>query len=152
VTQDVPHITRPTCLRKYSRGLQLIEVNEAEKMVHTSYLPCGLFQVSEAQPARRIRWESGFEASPDEWPSSKKGAGPIRGSHFKLYLKSCRSCMLHRIDRLLGRKGLCQARIDQPAVSLLRELYKRGERTEARISLAIQTDSVRTCRLLEMTM
>ena len=60
-------------------------------------------------------------------------------------LRAVDPCSLHRIDRLLGRKGLCQARIDQPAVSLLRELYKRGERTEARISLAIQTDSARTC-------
>lgn len=37
-------------------------------------------------------------------------------------------------------------------MNLYRKLYKRGERTEARISLKIQMDSVCTCDLLEMTM
>lgn len=35
---------------------------------------------------------------------------------------------------------------------MFRELYKRGERIEARISLTIQTDSARTCGVPEMTM
>jgi len=37
-------------------------------------------------------------------------------------------------------------------VSLDRKLYKKGERTEARISLRIQMDSVCTCGVLEITM
>lgn len=37
-------------------------------------------------------------------------------------------------------------------MSLFRKLYKRGERTEARISLRIQMDSVCACGLLENTM
>ena len=40
----------------------------------------------------------------------------------------------------------------QPAVSLFRKLYKSGERTEARISLTIQMDSVCSCEVLEVTM
>jgi hypothetical protein len=37
-------------------------------------------------------------------------------------------------------------------VRLSRKLYKRGERTEARISLKIQMDSACTCSVGEMTM
>jgi len=54
-------------------------------------------------------------------------------------------------DRLPARSGFCLARMVQFEVRLLRKLYKRGERTEARISLKIQMDSC-TCRVGEMTM
>src|SRR6266481_5908516 len=40
----------------------------------------------------------------------------------------------------------------QLEVRLLRKLYKRGERTEARISLKIQMDSECDCSVGEMTM
>src|SRR6266536_3139680 len=49
-------------------------------------------------------------------------------------------------------RSLCFARMAQFEVRLSRKLYKRGERTEARISLRIQTDSACTCSLPEMTM
>ena len=40
----------------------------------------------------------------------------------------------------------------QLAVSLYRKLYKSGEKTEARITLRIQIDSVCNCGALEVTM
>src|SRR6266542_2281872 len=49
-------------------------------------------------------------------------------------------------------RSLCFARMAQFEVRLSRKLYKRGDRTEARISLRIQTDSACTCSLPEMTM
>src|SRR6266536_3398831 len=49
-------------------------------------------------------------------------------------------------------RSLCFARMAQFEVRLSRKLYKRGERTEASISLRIQTDSSCTCSLPDMNM
>src|SRR2546427_2285528 len=57
-----------------------------------------------------------------------------------------------RLTDCRAPSGLCFARMAQFEVRLSRELYKRGERTEARISLKIQMDSVCTCSAGEMTM
>jgi hypothetical protein len=61
-------------------------------------------------------------------------------------------CITDEIDRPSTRLDLCFDRMTQFAVRLLRKLNKRGERTDARISLKIQMDSACACRVVEMTM
>ena len=60
----------------------------------------------------KIRWRSCFVACPDGWPSSNKGTGPIRGSHFKLYSKKCRHLHMRKYF-LRGLLKLASSRIGQ---------------------------------------